>query len=73
MLYAYLLAIPQDDITIKSVSKSFDPASRAVSKVELLGSDARLDWKQQPDGLVIKCPATMPCEHAIALRITFAE
>jgi alpha-L-fucosidase len=72
-LYAYLLAIPQDDITIRSMKKSSDPASGVVAKVELLGSDAKLDWKQQGDGLVIKCPATMPCEHAIALRITFAE
>ena len=72
-LYAYLLAIPQDDITIRSLRKSVDPASRAVAKVELLGSDEKLDWKQRDDGLVIKCPAVMPCEHAIALRITFAD
>ncbi len=72
-LYAYLLAIPHDDITIRSVGKSSDSASGVVAKVELLGSDAKLDWKQQGDGLVIKCPAMMPCEHAIALRITFTE
>jgi alpha-L-fucosidase len=72
-VYAYLLEIPRNQIAIKSLGKSFDPASRTIAKVELLGSRAKLDWKQQADGLTIECPATMPCEHAIALRVTFAE
>ncbi len=72
-LYAFLLAIPRDDITIRSLGNAFRPASGAVAKVELLGSAAKLDWQQRGDGLVVKRPATMPCEHAIALRIAFSE
>ena len=72
-LYAYVLAIPREDITIRSLGNASDLANGAVAKVELLGSAARLEWKQQRDRLVVKCPATMPCEHAIALRITLAE
>ena len=72
-LYAYVLAIPREDITIRSLENASDLANGAVAKVELLGSAAMLEWKQQRDGLVVKCPATMPCEHAIALRITLAE
>jgi alpha-L-fucosidase len=72
-LYAYVLGVPRNDVTLKSLGRSFDAASKAVAKVELLGSDAKLDWEQQEDGLVVKRPVTLPCEHAIALRISFVE
>jgi alpha-L-fucosidase len=72
-LYAYVLGVPRGDVTIKSLARFFGATTKAIVKVELLGSDARLDWKQQVDGLIVKRPLTMPCEHAIALRITFAE
>jgi alpha-L-fucosidase len=37
--------------------------------VKLLGHDGALEWKQQPDGLVITCPAEMPFATAVAFRI----
>jgi hypothetical protein len=35
----------------------------------LLGSDAKLDWQQQADGLAITCPAQMLWILSAAFRI----
>ena len=69
-----MLEIPRADITIRSLGKSRRPGKgeRLLrSNSGQFGEDC--EWRQQADGLVVQCPATMPCEHAIALRITFAD
>jgi alpha-L-fucosidase len=40
-----------------------------VKSVSLLGSPAKLAWKQQADGLVITCPAAMPFKFAVGFKI----
>jgi alpha-L-fucosidase len=72
-LYAFLLEIPRSDITIRSLGTSAEPETGRIANVALLGADAKLDWTRQADGLVVKCPKTVPCGHAIALKITFTE
>jgi hypothetical protein len=37
--------------------------------VSLLGSGEKLVWSQHPDGLVVKCPAQMPSQIAVAFKI----
>jgi len=41
-----------------------------VAKVELLGTAGELQFTQAPDALHITLPATLPCDHAICLKIT---
>jgi alpha-L-fucosidase len=42
-----------------------------VQSVVLLGSDAKLQFEQRPDGLHVKLPAQSPARYAYALRVTF--
>jgi alpha-L-fucosidase len=70
-LYAFCMALPTADVRIKSLGKSSTMSSKAVTSVQLLGSDEKLSWTQEADALVIKCPAKMPCEHAVAFKIAF--
>src|SRR4030095_9178437 len=42
-----------------------------VQSVTLLGSDAKLQFDQRPDGLHVRTPAQAPAKHAYALRMTF--
>jgi alpha-L-fucosidase len=42
-----------------------------IASVVLLGSDARLTFQQQPDGLRIQLPAQAPGKYAYAFRVTF--
>ncbi len=37
-----------------------------------LGSDGKLEWSQDEKGLKILTPPKMPCEHAVAFKVTGA-
>ena len=40
-----------------------------IKTVWLLGSDVKLAWTQQADGLVITCPETTPFKTAICFKV----
>ncbi|MBO9684277.1 MAG: alpha-L-fucosidase, partial [Flavisolibacter sp.] len=52
ILYVTLMGVPNEDITIKSLSTT----QNKIRKVELLGSKEKLKWKQNADGLRIEKP-----------------
>jgi len=66
-LYAMTLAVPKEPVRIKAL------AGEKIAGVTMLGSDAKLAWSQEANALVIIPPATLPCDHAIAFRITLRE
>jgi alpha-L-fucosidase len=68
-LYAILLAWPNQQAVIKSLSTSTGLTGR-VKKVTLLGHTGSLRFTQDADGLKVEVPANQPCEHAFALKIT---
>jgi alpha-L-fucosidase len=68
-LYAICLGIPHEPSKIVSLAKTDKP----VAAVELLGSEVKLSWKQEPDGLTIQPAKTWPCEHAVVFKLTFAN
>jgi hypothetical protein len=45
------------------------PAGK-IEKVELLGYGKTLKFSQDSEGLKIELPATPPCDHAYAFKIT---
>jgi alpha-L-fucosidase len=45
--------------------------SEHVQSVTLLGSDAKLQFDQRPDGLHVRMPAQAPAKYAYALRMIF--
>ncbi len=49
-------------------------AGGPIQSVESLGHDSGkdgpLDWKADPDGLIVHFPGQRPCEHAFVLKIT---
>ena len=68
-LYAITLGVPDKETRIQSLAK---PSARPISEVRLLGSEEKLPWAQQEDALVIQRPREMPCEHAVAFKITLS-
>jgi alpha-L-fucosidase len=62
-LYAIVLGVPPAEVKLKSLAGA---KTRAVT---LLGSDAKLDWKQEGDALVIQPVAKWPSAHAVAFKI----
>jgi len=58
-------------IAIKSLATTAPTSGwRNVTGVSLLGCAEQLTWTQDETGLHVQLPATAPCEHAVALKIT---
>jgi alpha-L-fucosidase len=69
-VYAICLGWPEKGFEIKSLGLKSGAAPGKVARVELLGSDEKLRWKQTEDALSIEQPAKKPCDDAWALRMT---
>ena len=69
ILYAISLA-KGDKINIKSLSAA-NTKDLMVKSVSLLGTDAKINWKQTKDGLEIEFPEELPTDYAHSFKITF--
>ena len=73
-LYAFQLGWPRDQkAVIQSLGANGIGRKQKVLSVGLLGSDAKLQFEQQGDGLHIRVPAQAPSNYASAFRISFEE
>jgi alpha-L-fucosidase len=68
-LYAIALGVPQSELKIATLASS----AGKIESISLLGSDVKLDWKQDAAALVIQPVAQWPCQHAVTFKITFAK
>jgi alpha-L-fucosidase len=64
-LYAITLAVPTDEISIKSLNIS----AGEVTAVSLLGSNEKLKWKQDAAALTIQPIKEWPCQNAVTFKI----
>ncbi|MCY3022071.1 MAG: DUF5010 C-terminal domain-containing protein, partial [Planctomycetota bacterium] len=70
-LYAIALGWPNDgQLTVRSLARPAGENVNTITGVKLLGSSAKLDWKQTADGLVVTLPAEKPCDYTCTLAIT---
>lgn len=67
ILYATVMDIPTDNVTIKSLGKV--AYGTKIQNVELLGSKEKLSWKQHADSLVIQMPKSIPNNIALVFKI----
>jgi alpha-L-fucosidase len=70
-VYAIVLAWPKVGQLIVHSLGTGTPTGKnlRVGGVTLLGSDSKLEWKQEADGLHIRLPAQAPGEFAFSFRI----
>ena len=66
-LYAIVLGVPSQPVHIKSLARE------NISSVTLLGSDSKLDWKQDAEALVIKPLNLWPCQYAVVFVMKLAK
>jgi alpha-L-fucosidase len=70
-LFAIELGWPASgEIIIHSLG-STAPGSQKIVSVALLGSDEKIEFQQQPNGLHLKLPAQPPAKYANSFRIMF--
>jgi len=74
ILYATVLAWPEDDVLISSLvpanNAGFHIYPEEIASVTMLGDGKELDWELvKGEGLKISPPGTKPCEHAFVFKI----
>jgi len=67
VIYATVMGIPTGTITLKSLSKKAGTLN--IKKIELLGSNEKLSWKQYSDSLVVEKPKIIPNNSALVFKI----
>jgi alpha-L-fucosidase len=72
-LYAFCLGTPEGDIRIKSLSKNSKLIISPVASVKMLGSDLKVKWSQEADGLVIKKSSKLPSWQVLGYKIEFKK
>jgi alpha-L-fucosidase len=72
-LYAFCLGKPEADINVKSLARGSKFSGKAIASVAMVGSTEKINWKQTPEGLVIKKPVKMPEWQVIGFKIEFKK
>jgi alpha-L-fucosidase len=69
--YAFCLNVPAPgtQVKIKSIGTDAKLLDKTIKSVKLLGYNGKLTWKQEADGLAIKCPSEMPFATSIVFMI----
>jgi len=68
-LYAIALAVPQGEVKINALGL----AAGKIDSLSLLGSNVKVNWKQEADALTIQPVEPWPCQHAVAFKILFQK
>ena len=63
-VYAFCLGVPDGEVRIQSL------ADEKIAGIALLGSDAKVDWKQAGGALVIQPVAKWPSQLAVGFKIS---
>lgn len=69
-LYAFVMGVPSNAVSIKSLGRSAKLMEKPISQVTLLGSSEKVEWSQTQEALVIQKPQSQPNNIAIVFKIT---
>jgi alpha-L-fucosidase len=72
VVYAIVLGWPAEPIVVQSLGLSASTQPGKIARVELIGTDERLNWKQTGEGLRVELPRQYrpPVDYAAALKVT---
>lgn len=70
-LYAWCMTVPEagERLKIASLADGKGLLEKKVTRVELMGTDAELDWKQTPEGLEIVYPSSASLKTAVGFKV----
>ncbi len=74
VIYALVLGWPAEPFTVQSLGLSAATRPGKVAKLELLGADQLVSWKQQPDALRVELPKLYKpaVDYAAVLKVTLS-
>lgn len=68
-LYVFALGQPQEQAVVKLLGSTSELWPGEIHSVEMLGSQAALEWERRPGALVISLPEQKPCAYAQVFKI----
>jgi len=71
VVYAFVLDVPKEKVNVKSLSEK--SGNGKIAAIELLGSNEKVNWSQNSDGLSITPSKSYPSHSAVGYRITFKK
>jgi alpha-L-fucosidase len=72
ILYAYVMGPPTADMVIKPLGQKSPQEPGKILNVQLLGSQEKLHWKQDHQGLKVKKPGAGMSDIGVTFKITLA-
>jgi len=74
VIYAIVLGRPSEPIIVKALGTSAPTNPGKIARVELIGTEARVKWRQSSDGLHVELPNQYhpAVDYATALKATLA-
>jgi alpha-L-fucosidase len=71
-LYAIELGAPTNGVSLKSLGTAAKLLDQPIKKIELLGSNEKMEWQQNDDALVISQPKNKTDSIANVFKISFS-
>ena len=68
--FAIVMDTPKEETILKTLSTDIGALNSKILKIELLGSNEKIEWVRDSRGVVIKAPKSVPSEYAHSYRIT---
>lgn len=72
VVYAIVLGLPGKDVVVKALGTSSPQSPVRIATVELLGCQDKIRLRQGGSALRVQLPAQMPCDYAIARKVSLA-
>jgi alpha-L-fucosidase len=74
VIYAIALGWPSEPVVLQALGTSAATNPGRIGNVQLVGTDAKLKWKQTPEGLRVEMPSGYRAvsDYAAALKISLA-
>lgn len=69
-IFAFVMDKPREDIVIQSLNTNLTVLPTKIKKIEMLGSDQKVTWQRNAQGLVIEKPSSVPSDFAVGYKIT---
>ncbi|SFF68164.1 alpha-L-fucosidase [Salegentibacter agarivorans] len=67
--YVIVMDKPDRETLVKSLSTQIGVLNSSIKNIELLGSDEKVEWNLDEEGLTIRAPTNLPSEYALSYKI----
>lgn len=69
-VYAVLMGWPGPTAVLKALGGEGRVSADQIASIEMVGTEAALDWSHEGSSFSVSLPSEPPCEHAYVLRIS---